>query len=558
MSVNFTTLFTRLGKGFALAETLLANASSDAPTGLEAFLDELSGMDETDQVAIGTGVDTALATYQSAAGSAITGLVQTPAQRLLTTMIDDDTPLPNTSLSTVLDELIRQMRVYGETVDASTPSVVISYGEGDTSSSGPPAGNAGNGTFVTSVYRGDGKVNEFILAEEIAAEVTSTNDAAGSSVWKLVGQAPAASALAWNWPLGSGLSKSLTMDVASGSNNKLANGDFEDEDDNATDLPDGWLAAVATLGTTLKLTDVEEQTITINGTPTGGYYVLRWTDQYGRTYWTAPLAYDAASGDVQTALQALPGLSEVTVESTGTSPNYTHTVTLLGVPNPAAFTSQNALTGGSTPTITHATLTAGSAYVMRGARAVEFDSNGSQLTSLMCPVALDAQKQYAVCVWMACDVAPAAGAFVVDLVDGVAGTVIADDEGVNNTFTIDATGLAGSFNDYTGVFRTPVDLPATVYLRIRISTPVSSGTSVFLDEASLVEMTELYTGGLYVAAFAGSVDQEVGDDVQLTVSNDRAGEIHEWLDRLFNLRTSRKLLPSDNAGLETIDDALIV
>ena len=50
----------------------------------------------------------------------------------------------------------------------------------------------------------------------------------------------------------------------------------------------------------------------------------------------------------------------------------------------------------------------------------------------------------------------------------------------------------------------------------------------------------------------------MGDDVQLTVSNDRAGEIHEWLDRLFNLRTSRKLLPSDNAGLETIDDALIV
>ena len=92
------------------------------------------------------------------------------------------------------------------------------------------------------------------------------------------------------------------------------------------------------------------------------------------------------------------------------------------------------------------------------------------------------------------------------------------------------------------------------YLRIRMSEPVSSGSSVFIDECSLVPMTQLYTGGPSVAAFTGRTYWSTTDTFTITVSNNRASDMHEWANRIFALRDNDLLLPSNVAALETIDD----
>jgi hypothetical protein len=309
----------------------------------------------------------------------------------------------------------------------------------------------------------------------------------------------------------------------------LSNGSFATEDTNAEHVPDGWVADIATLGTTLKLSDVEVQTVIISGTPTGGHYLLHYTDSGSNISTTVPLVYNAAASAVQSALRSLSGLSEVTVSATGTSP------------------------------IAHATPTAASANVIRGARSVEMDANGSENTAIAQELSLTAETQYAFCIHAKVDVAPAAGVITVSLNDGLTGsaTVLNDEAGTANSFTIDATGLTTAWSNHTGVFRTAKNLVSPVWLRIHQSTAVSAGTSVFLDQAILTPMTQLYTGGLYAALFTGDTDWDVDDLLTLPVTNDRAGAIHEWFNRTFSLRTNNLLLPTDTGGTETQADTLI-
>lgn len=111
--------------------------------------------------------------------------------------------------------------------------------------------------------------------------------------------------------------------------------------------------------TTVATTVVEQQTITITGDPTGGSYTLTWQ---GNT--TAAIAWDADAAAVQAALRLLPGAELFTVSSSGTSPNFVHTVVLTGAAaatgnsSPTEMTSTDSLTGG-TPGIAHATSVAG-------------------------------------------------------------------------------------------------------------------------------------------------------------------------------------------------------
>jgi hypothetical protein len=204
----------------------------------------------------------------------------------------------------------------------------------------------------------------------------------------------------------------------------------------------------------------------------------------------------------------------------------------------------------------HATAQAGSPWVARGARCLELVGNGSTLTTLQIPVTLTAQTCYAVNLWAVVDVVPAAGVLAVDLVDGNGGTTLADDQGENNTFSIDLTGLTTTHSAHNGCFHTPLALPSQVYLRIRLTTALSAGTSLFLDELCLVAMQELYAGGLWAAGFSGPNDFQKGDYAELVVANDRAGSLHEWLHRLLNFGGKRFLLPVE-AAPATQPDSLI-
>lgn len=542
MAVNIDTLCTRIGHYLYIGEATNAALGSTVPTRLNAAITGLGDALPVEYEAVRSTLLDGLVSLQQAGGSGNNALVAQAVQELIRLTVSDDVPHAAT-LEQAIVELIRQFGEQTDSFDASVVGSSVAY----------DAANTGNGVAIVSTKRADGKNCLFAFAELIEAIVSSVaNDEAQFDATG----APAVDPLLPQWPGGSGTAAQTVGLTASSADNLVTNGTFEESDDNSAHLPLGWLAPTATLGTTLKMGSVEVQTVAISGTPTGGFYTLSWTNAASQVQTTAPLAFDASDSDVQEALRALSGLEEIEVTASGTSPDYTHTITFNGVTNPAQLTSTSALTGG-TPAIAHNTSTAGSANVFRGARSVEFDSNGSQTTTIMAPVGLAPLSQYGFCAWMKTDSVPAAGVLTVDLVDGVGGTVINDEAGTANSFTVAATGLTTSFVAKTGVFRTPAAMPNQAYLRIRISTAVSNTSSVFIDEVYLGPMTELYVDGPSVAIFDGSTAWLPDDIVTFTITNGREGLFLEWLDRVLGLRESRLQFPVDAGGTETIEDSLV-
>lgn len=117
--------------------------------------------------------------------------------------------------------------------------------------------------------------------------------------------------------------------------------------------------------TTQNVTVTEVQTVAISGTPTGGTYTLTFNDGFGSARTTAGIAYNANAATVEAALRLLPGLEKVTVVSSGSTPNFTHTITMTAAPSAAGASSPPQLTSsaagltGGAPVITHGTTTAG-------------------------------------------------------------------------------------------------------------------------------------------------------------------------------------------------------
>lgn len=545
MTINFDDLFERIGHFLQIGKSIVAAMGTTVPGDVDGALQGLGDTLPVRYEPVRSDMLAGLQSLQTAGGTAIGTLVSAPVRQLVLITVSDDVPMASTE-DLAIRELIRQMEANTESLDGSTPAASLAYG----------SGNIGTGKAIASVLRADGRAAEFILAEDILAVVSAINSD-GTATFTLFSAASVGS-LQPTWPGGSAASGTITSRRADSTENLLTNGGFEDSDTNSAHLPLGWLAPVATLGTTLKMSSVEVQTVAVSGTPTNGFYTLSWTNAASQVQTTAPLPYNATGSQVQTALQALAGLEGATVTTTGTTPNLTHTITFTGVTNPAQLTSTSALTGG-TPAINHATTTAASANVLRGARAVELDSNGSQLTELMFPVdGLEPSTSYAANVFLKADVVPAAGVLTVDLADGVGGTVLNDDAGTANSYTVSAvTDITTGWKPFSGVFRTPAVMPAQVYFRVRISTAVTNTSSIFVDEAFLGSIDELYTDGPLLAIFDGATNFELNDRITLTLTNDRAGEIHEWLDRIFSLRENRLIFPTLTDTNETIDDALI-
>lgn len=425
MTIGFDDLFETLGKAFAVQAAVNTARGTTLPTAVDALLTQFNSLDpDTTLEATATGIPSALSGGQSGLSSLMTGIQSFCSQYLIAT-VNADNPQANRTLPTALAELIKQMKAASETVDASTPGVSVAYG----------SANIGTGKLVFSTKRGDGLVQENIIPETVLARV-SGNGATASIVF--TGQQAAPSLLDHNWPDGSGVSTTLTS--VSAASSLLANGDMEDEDDIAN-APDDWNVIVGTIGTTIKMADVEVQTIAISGTPTSGYYRLTWVNQNNQSRTTGLIAYNADATAVQAALRAIPGLELVTVTSTGTTPNFTHTVTFVGRGgNVLDITSTNTFDTGS---IAHNTTTVGSTWVYSGGKAVEFDSDGSQLTTIQQRVTLQTLRSYAVSFWAKYSSAPAAGRFCVDLVDGNSGEVIEDEQGFRNSFSFVASDANG-------------------------------------------------------------------------------------------------------------------
>lgn len=103
--------------------------------------------------------------------------------------------------------------------------------------------------------------------------------------------------------------------------------------------------------TTNGTSTVDVQTISISGTPTGGFFPLSFGGQ------ATALPYNASAANVQTALQALPSIGSGNITCSGgplpgTPVVCTFAAALAPGFQPLVTTYSGALTGGSTPTIT--------------------------------------------------------------------------------------------------------------------------------------------------------------------------------------------------------------
>jgi len=354
-------LFDIIGRACHAIATLNTARGTTVPTEIEDFLEEWEGLTGADITlsyqSIIQSIASATSSWQGA-GNALTSAIRSACENLLIEMVDDDTPQPSRNLTRALEYLIDQMEASGSYVDPNVVGLTLAQDAGDDNDL----------VICYSTRRGDGRIQENIVAEAIDIEVTSESNTTPGL--KLLGELAQGNRLASDWPKGSGASRNVTATSASAS--LVTNGDFELE--TTAGVPDGWVISTGTPDKTVAISDPEQQTIVISGTPTAGQYSLRWENADGVVRTTATLAHNATSADVQTALQALPGLASVTVSSTGTSPNYTHTVTFTGTAGELnQLTSINNLTGG---TITHATTVDGDDGAYSG-RALQLISDGS-------------------------------------------------------------------------------------------------------------------------------------------------------------------------------------
>jgi len=534
-AVNGDGLFDVQGKAFGALETLLTAIETTVPDAIEDFLEQYqlrADAYELDVWESMEGLPAAVSTWQLAGGT-LSGRVRTNLEQFLIQVVDADAEQPESTLVYSLQYLIDQMIADGDYVAGNTITLELT----------PDGDNSGDLAIAYTECRDDGLVNQNIYDETITVTVYST------TAQRLRFRSPAAksSRLAHDWPGGSGINVLPTTTAATSS--LLSNGDFEDE--TIENVPDDWIVDVGTVGTTLKVTGPEEQTVTISGTPTGGSYLLQWTDLASTNHSTEAIAYNAAAATVQAALRAIPGLELVTVSSTGTSPDYTHTVVFENVPgNPDQLTSVNHLTGGSSPTIAHATTVAGSDGVYRG-RALEFDSNGSELTAVYHALAISDETVYFTHLRVKRVGATAAGEVRVEIVDGIDGSVVQDEAGNAAELVLTAADISDSDHDSEWFsFRLPAGQLLPVYLRIRISVAVDNTCSVFFDDVAIAEARRLYAGGPYVAVFAGRTPPGADDTWDLAASNDRAGSIQEWYNRVFNMADKDLLLPVTGDGDE--------
>lgn len=169
---------------------------------------------------------------------------------------------------------------------------------------------------------------------------------------------------------------------------------------------------------------------------------------------------------------------------------------------------------------------------------------------------------YAVNFWVKCSATPSAGVVEVSLVDG-SNAIIADDQSVNNSFTKSLTAVSTSWVNVNCVFRLPKALPTTIKLRVRLSTAIDSGKSVFIDGVAMggssnaSGMTPLYSGiaGPSVSIFAGSTKVLVNDFWTIALTN-TWGKFQQYVKRAFAIDSFNLQLPSV-ASSPSVSESLV-
>jgi len=529
-------LFDLLGKVYYSLDLLLVAHGSTVPgavAGVMSMADAVSDQLAIDQAL--RGLPSATFAWQGGSDS-LAPAVRQAAERLTLELVRREMPGRAGDLEEAWGYVIEQMQAQGETVLETTTSL-------GTPSAG--SGNLGPQISIAGTDRDDrGYVQPMLLAE--------TLEMFGDSAGVRVLSGPRADALRYDWPAGSGLDTYLPM--LGPDSSLVPNGDFGLSGDGV--IPDYWIVHTGDSPTHVALTEPEEQTVTISGTPTGGWYALLYTDPDGRQWGTAPIAYDAGASAVQSALRAIGDLAEVTVESTGTSPNYTHTVTFHGLGgNIQQLASINKLTGGSSPAIAHATTQQGEAGSFRGRTLKIIGDAGGTKPVLYVPVTVAGETPYILHVWLRRDAATA-GEVQFAVLDGIDGAVTTSPADENNALSVSVPGLSDTAHQAaSGAMFFRAEDAGTLWLRIEMTTALNDGGVLYIDDLVLVPATRLYTGGPALACLRPNRTPEPGQYWTLAPANNRAGKVHEWTHRVFRLHEYGLTLPTSDSP--TIPESVI-
>ncbi len=199
------------------------------------------------------------------------------------------------------------------------------------------------------------------------------------------------------------------------------------------------------------------------------------------------------------------------------------------------------------------------------------DGSGT-LTSLVQPMnsgtgsgsTLSEQTQYSVNFYIRSGgTIPIQGVLQVDLIDGN-GTIINDQGGTPNSFTIDLTTLSVNWAPFPGNFRLPENTPSAYSFRAHLTTPLPNGVFIYIDKVSMGLSQQVYTQGPFVALHSGNipfVQSPVPDYTTCQITNSRGagGTLSTfqvlWYQLVSLAAQFEVLLPSSLAP--TISDGLI-
>ena len=152
--------------------------------------------------------------------------------------------------------------------------------------------------------------------------------------------------------------------------------------------------------------------------------------------------------------------------------------------------------------------------------------------------------------------AASAGTIKTDIVNGVGGAVLTDAAGTSLSQSTNASAIsAGSWDFKFLPFSVKTTEMMPIYLKLYIGTAITNTASIYFDRMSVVPGTQLYEGGPFCAIMEGKATSAIDDNWTLTKTNNRAGELQEYFNRVFDMASMAKYLPT--TGTTAIPDSVI-
>lgn len=225
--------FTRAGAAIAGVNEVTALLGSTTNSRLSAIAAQYASNEQSDFASAWSQRDS----FRATPATYLQWLFDLVANTLID-QVDRDTVLPSRTLSSAAAELIRQMKASGDSLNQPTLGASVTAG----------SGNTGDTTIKISTLDGDGLPLDCLFAETLLATVTNDKGSGATEYSESISVLgdQAASATAYNWPLGSGSSTTLAA-IDPAVDGLLSNGNFETW--TVTNVPDDWTIATGTPGT---------------------------------------------------------------------------------------------------------------------------------------------------------------------------------------------------------------------------------------------------------------------------------------------------------------------